>query len=78
MQSGDELRRTDEQERDTGHAGMAFGMMAMMGLMMSMCMGTWLLFAVIPFVGWPIGIAIAAASIAAMIYLHSRMMGHGH
>ena len=78
MESHDEARRAHEHEREAGHGGMAFGMMAMMGLMMAMCMGSALLFKVIPFVGWPLGIAIAAAGIAAMLFLHGRMMGHGH
>ncbi len=79
MKPDDELRAVHERDRDADQAGgMAFGMMAMMGLMMAMCMGSALLFTVIPFVGWPLGIAIAAAGSAVMLYVHGRMMGHGH
>ena len=35
-------------------------MMAMMVMMMAMCFGVVLLFAVIPAIGWPLGVAIAA------------------
>ena len=73
-----EMTPTSEHERDAGRGGMAFGMMAMMGLMMAMCMGSALLFSIIPFVGWPLGVAIAAVGVAAMLYLHGRMMGHGN
>ncbi len=78
MDRDGELRRTHEHDQDAGRGGMAIGMMAMMGLMIAMCTGSALLFTIIPFVGWPLGIAIAAAGVAAMLYLHGRMMGHGH
>ncbi len=78
MDRDDELQRTRDHDGDVGHGRTAFGMMAMMGLMMAMCMGSAVLFAIIPFVGLPLGVAIAAVGVAAMLYLHGRMMGHGH
>ncbi len=73
-----EMTRTSEHDRDAGHGSMAFGMMAMMAVMMAMCMGSALLFTVVPLVGWPLGVAIAAAGVALMLYVHGWMMRHGH
>jgi hypothetical protein len=52
-------------------------MMAMMVMMMAMCFGVVLLFAVIPSIGWPLGIVVGVAAGGLMLYLHQRYMRHG-
>lgn len=53
------------------------GGLAMMVLMMACCLGVILLFALIPLVGWPIGLTIGAVGLVAMLVAHQRWMGHG-
>jgi hypothetical protein len=65
------------QHERPGHGDSAAGMMAMMAMMMSMCLGIVLLFAVIPAVGLPVGLAIAAGGAAIMLFVHGRMMRRG-
>jgi xanthosine utilization system XapX-like protein len=49
-------------------------MMLMMALMMGLCMGVFLLFALIPVVGWPAGLALALVGGAAMLAGHQWLM----
>ena len=49
----------------------------MMAMMMAMCVGVILLFAIIPTVGFPLGLAIAVVAGALMFFLHARFMRHG-
>ena len=77
MGIGDQRPRPDEHDEHPGHSDSAVGMMAMMAMMMSMCLGVVLLFAVIPAVGLPLGLAIAAVGVAIMLFVHGRMMRHG-
>jgi hypothetical protein len=51
-------------------------MMGMMAVMMAMCLGIILLFAVIPTVGLPLGLLIAVGAGALMLVLHARFMRH--
>ena len=51
---------------------------AMMAMMMACCMAVVLLFLLIPFVGWPIGLAIGAIGLVAMIAAHQKFMGGHH
>jgi hypothetical protein len=69
-------REPREDDGHSGHNDSAAGMMAMMVLMMSMCLGMVVLFAVIPALGLPLGLAIAAAGAAVMLFLHGRIMRH--
>lgn len=62
-----------EPKQGGGSGGDMVGMMA---VMMSMCVGVILLFAVIPSVGWPLAVAIAVAAFALMLFLHNRFMNH--
>ena len=62
---------------DQGPDNQGNGMMAMMVMMMAMCFGVVLLFAVIPAIGWPLGIAIGVVAGGLMVYLHQRYMKHG-
>lgn len=55
----------------------ATGMMLMMGWMMGLCFGTVLLFSLIPIIGLPVAVALALVGVAAMLYLHRRLMGQG-
>lgn len=50
----------------------------MMAMMMACCMAVVLLFLLIPFVGWPIGLAIGAIGLVAMIAAHQKFMGGHH
>ncbi len=77
MGTDDPRPEPDERHEHPGHSDSATGMMAMMVMMMSMCLGVVLLFAVIPAVGLPLGLAIAAGGAAIMIFVHGRMMRHG-
>ena len=52
--------------------GGSFGMMAMM---MGCCLSILLVFAIIPFVGLPIGLAIGAVGLVAMLFVHQKWMG---
>ena len=63
----------DDKQHQGRDQGMS--MMLMMALMMGLCMGIFLLFALIPVVGWPAGIAIALAGGAAMLAAHQWLMG---
>ncbi len=49
----------------------------MMGLMMAICIGVLLLFAVIPAVGFPLGIAIVAVAVALVFHAPDRLTRHG-
>ena len=62
----------DKQQhaRDQG-----MSMMLMMALMMGLCMGIFLLFVLIPVVGWPAGIALALVGGASMLAAHQWLMG---
>lgn len=67
-------------DHDTGGRGNrpgGAGGVAMMALMMACCMAIALLFLLIPVVGWPIGLTIGAAGLAAIYVAHQRLMG-GH
>jgi len=46
-----------------------------MALMMGLCMGIFLLFVLIPVVGWPAGIALALVGAASMLAAHQWLMG---
>ena len=54
------------------------GVGAMMAPMMVCCLGIALLFLVIPLVGWPVGIAIAAVGAVGMFLFHRRFMRRSH
>lgn len=51
--------------------------LGMVTMMMAMCLSVVLLVAVIPSIGWPLGIVIGLLAGAAMLFLHGRYMGHG-
>jgi hypothetical protein len=55
----------------------ATNMMFIMALMMGLCFGSVLLSSLVPIVGWPVAIALGLVGIAAMVWLHQRLMG-GH
>ena len=65
------------EERRPDHQGNGDSMMAMMVMMMTMCFGVVLLFAVIPAIGWPLGIVVGVAAGGVMLFLHRRYMRHG-
>jgi hypothetical protein len=75
MNTGD--RRPTDHEQHEHDGDSTAGMMAMLAMMMSMCLGVVLLFAIIPAVGLPAGLVIAAAGGAIMLFVHGRMMRHG-
>jgi hypothetical protein len=52
-------------------------MMGMMAMMMAICFGGILLFAVMPAVGFALGILIALGAGALMLVQHDRFMRHG-
>ncbi len=63
----------NDQPADNG-----MSMMLMMGLMMGLCIGAFLLLALIPVIGWPLGIALAVIVGGVALYACQRMMRHGH
>ncbi len=63
-----------EPEQGGGSGGNMVGMMVMM---MAMCFGVVLLFAIIPSIGWPLGIVFGVAGGGLMLFLHQRYMRHG-
>ncbi len=63
----------DQRPNNQGNSG---GMMAMMVMMMAMCFGVVLLFAIIPSIGWPLGIVVGVAAGGLMLFLHQRYMHH--
>lgn len=67
---------TKDTEKPGGGSDPANSMMLMMGLMMGLCLGTVLLFSLIPVIGWPLGIVLALGGFGTMLYLHQRLMGH--
>ncbi len=66
-----------EQRPDNQGKGNGDNMMAMMVMMMAMCFGVVLLFAVIPSIGWPLGIVVGVVAGGLMLFLHQRYMRHG-
>jgi len=66
-----------DQRPDNQGNGNRDSMMAMMVMMMAMCFGVVLLFAVIPSIGWPLGIVAGVAAGGLMLFLHQRYMRHG-
>ena len=69
-------------DHDRNHApdsgpGAGASMVLMMAIMMGACFGSVLLFSLIPVVGWPVGLTIAALGFGAMLFIHQRLMGHG-
>ena len=70
-----EHKSTDRGSPDPHKGGDS--MMGMMAMMMAMCVGVILLFAVIPAVGFPLGVLIALGAGALMLVLHARFMRHG-
>jgi hypothetical protein len=65
------------QEQRPDDQGNGDGMMTMMVMMMAMCFGVVLLFAVIPSIGWPPGIVVGVVAGGLMLFLHQRYMRHG-
>lgn len=63
-----------DEDRDP-HGG-DDSMMGMMAMMMAMCFGVVLLFAVLPSVGFPFGLIIAVGAGVLMLVLHVRFMKH--
>ncbi len=57
------------------NSGSGFVMMAMM---MACCLGSLLIFALIPAVGLPGGLAIGAIGFVAMLFAHQKLMGGRH
>lgn len=68
---------TNEKHEPDPAADTNASMMKMMGPMMGVCLGSVLLFSLIPVIGWPLGIGVAAAGFGGMLFLHQRLMGHG-
>lgn len=54
-----------------------YASLAMAATMMACCVAVLAVFALIPIVGWPIGLALGAAALGAMAFVHQRWMGHG-
>ena len=67
-------RGPNQHSQEDGNSGSGFAMMAMM---VACCLGAVLLFALIPVVGLPLGLAIGAAGFVAMLFAHQKLMG-GH
>lgn len=67
----------DHDNRD-GTGDSATNSLFMMAMMMACCVAVLLLFALIPIVGWPIGVPLGLGGIAAMLLAHQRWMRHGH
>ncbi|MEX2246888.1 MAG: hypothetical protein WEC75_09380 [Dehalococcoidia bacterium] len=65
------------KDREPDNPSSGDGMTAMMVMMMAMCFGVVLLFAVIPSIGWPLGIVVGVAAGGLMLFLHQRYMRHG-
>lgn len=64
--------------KSNGHEAKQGGdIVGMMAMMMAMCFGVLLLFAIIPSTGWPLGIVINVAGGGLMLFLHLRYMRHG-
>ncbi len=70
MMQDEEIPRSDAN----GHGMSGFGMMAMM---MICCLGVFFLLAIIPILGWPLGIAVGVAGGIALLFAHQRFMGPG-
>ena len=64
----------NRQSEEGSNSGGGFAMMAMM---MACCLGSLLIFALIPLVGLPLGLAIGAVGFVAMLFAHQKFMG-GH
>jgi len=62
--------------REAGHRP-GYDSLKMAALMMSCCVAVIAVFALIPVVGWPVGLVLGAAAIAAIGFAHQRLMGHG-
>lgn len=55
------------------------GMLAMMAVMMICCVAVFFAVALIPLLGWPLGLTLAALLIAAVMFVHLKLMSHdGH
>lgn len=63
---------TDEVRRATTN-----GMLAMMAMMLICCVTVFFAVALIPLLGWPLGLALAALVIAAVMFAHLKLMSHG-
>lgn len=52
-------------------------MFIMMLMMMACCLSLVLVFALVPVIGWPAGIALFVVALAAMYFMHAKFMRHG-
>lgn len=71
------MKRQDESPKEQVQSAADSGMFAMMAMMLICCLGIFLLAVLIPLLGWPVGIALAIAGGAALMYMHGRLMNHG-
>jgi hypothetical protein len=76
MNTGNRRPTEHGQAERSGHGDSAASMMAMLVMMMSVCLGMVLLFAIIPALGLPVGLAIALVAGAMMLVVHGWMMRH--
>ena len=67
----------DDQTPDDAH-GHGMSSLGMMLMMMVCCIGIFLLLAIIPILGLPLGIAVGVVGGIALLFAHQRLMGGGH
>ncbi len=60
-----------------GKASTEAGLFAMMAMMLICCGGIFVIVALIPVVGWPVGMGVAILGGAGLMYAHQRMMNRG-
>lgn len=69
----------DERSNNVGHEPDHDGrMMGMMAVMMAICVGVLLLIAVLPALGFPLGLFVALGAGALVVLVHGKMMEHGN
>jgi hypothetical protein len=71
------MKRLADQVGHPRKDAVQVGILAMMAMMMSCCLGIFLLVAIIPLIGWPAGIVLAVAGGVALTFVHRKFMGHG-
>lgn len=73
------MTQTPRDPADAVRTAASNGMLAMMAMMMICCVAVFFAVALIPLLGWPIGLALTVLLIGAVMFTHFKLMSHsGH
>lgn len=69
-------RDTSSENESPGHAAMNSGL-GMAAMMMLCCLAVVFLVALLPALGWPLGLIAGVVGGAALLFAHAKFMNHG-